>query len=343
MNHQTEPRSFVGLDVHLRFTTVCILDSGGKVVKERSVRGHSEEVCQFLRDEIDGPFDLVFEVSDGYGLWYEKLARIARRVLVAHPFHLKAIWNTKKKTDRVDAKKLARLLFLDMIPTVHIPPAEVRDWRMLIIQRTSLVQKRTAIKNQLRAILRRNHIAGPRNLWSQKNQRWLASVEFPTVGETLQREMHQESLVHYDAHIRRVETELDRRANSNPGVIVLKTIKGIGNRTAEAFVAWVDDESRFMRSKQIGAYFGFAVAEDSSGGRQRQGHITRQGPSVVRHLLVEAVQRMFRYNPVVRGWVERVMHGQPKRKPIAVVAAAHKLARSMFAMLRTGETWNPAA
>ena len=71
--------------------------------------------------------------------------------------------------------------------------------------------------------------------------------------------------------------------------------------------------------------------------------ITREGPGIVRQLLVEAIWRMIRYDPTVRRWVDRLMHGQPKRKQIAVVAAAHKLARSMFAMLQSGEVWNPAA
>ena len=144
MNSKTKQHYFVGLDVHLRFTAVCILDANGKIVKEESVKGHSPEVCKFLRENIDGTFDVVFEACDGYGIWYERLGKLARRVAVAHPNHLKAIWDTKRKTDRIDAQKLARLLLLDLIPTVHIPNIEVRDWRMLIQHRKTLVQKQTS-------------------------------------------------------------------------------------------------------------------------------------------------------------------------------------------------------
>ena len=343
MNMKTKQHYFVGLDVHLRFTAVCILDANGKIVKEESVKGNSPKVCKFLREKITGTFDVVFEACDGYGIWHERLGKLARRVAVAHPNHLKAIWNTKRKTDRIDAHKLARLLMLDLIPTVHIPNIDVRDWRMLIQHRKTLVQKRTAVKNKLRAILRRNHIKAPKNLWSKKNQRWLTETQLPSGGEALQRDMLQADLKHHDKQIHRVEVELNRRAEVHSGVLLLKTIPWIGNRTAEAVVAWIDDVSRFSRTKQIGAYFGLAVSEDSSGGKQRQGHITREGPGIVRQLLTEAIWRMLRYDPTIRSWVERLMHGQPKRKHIAVVAAAHKLARSMFAMLQTGEVWNPAA
>ena len=343
MNIKTKQHHFVGLDVHLRFTAVCILDANCKIVKEQIVKGHSPEVCKFLREKINGSFDVVFEACDGYGFWHEKLSRIARRVVVAHPNHLRVIWNTKKKTDRIDAQKLAKRLGLNLLPPVYVPKIDVRDWRMLIQHRHALVQKRTRSKNKLRAILRRNHIPAPRNLWSKKNCRWLGSLELPAIGETLQRDMLMEDLEHCDGQIARVEVELDHRAKNDPGVIVLRTIPGVGNRTAEAVVAWIDDVSRFGRCKQIGAYFGFAVSEDSSAGKQRQGHITRQGPSIVRYMLVEAVHRMSRFNPTVRLWVERLTHGQDKRKQIAVVAAAHKLSRCMFAMLQTGEVWNPAA
>lgn len=337
---------FVGLDVHMSFTNLCIVDAHGKIVKEQKVTGDSREVCTVLgkrMSELDGTFDVTFEVSDGYGLWHKRLSAIARRVIVGHPAHLNSIWNTKRKTDRIDAKKLARLLMLELIPAVHVPAIEVRDWRMLIQHRKSLVQKRTAVKNKLRAILRRSHIKAPRNLWSKKNLRWLARVVLPSDGEVLQRDMLLEDLEHFQVQIARVEVELNRRAEVHPGVTLLKTIRGVGNRTAETMVAWIDDVERFGRSKQVGAYFGFAVTEDTTGGRQRLGHITRQGPGVVRQMLVEAVWRMKRGNDTVRNWIERFEHGQPKRKHIAVVAAAHKLARCMFAMLRTGQAWNPAA
>jgi len=334
---------YVGLDVHMKFTAICILNPRGAIVKEQKVYGDSEKVCRLLRGDVPGPFAVVIEASDSYGVWYDRLAPIARSVRVAHPTDLKNIWNCKRKNDRIDARKLALMLMLGTVPAVHVPDREVRQWRSTIQHRKKLVQKRTGIKNQIRALLRRAHIKAPRNLWSKKNLRWLAAVIFPTEGEALQRDMALEDLEHVNAQIRRVEAELDARAEAHPGVMLLKTIPGVGNRTAEAVIAWLDDIKRFSRAKQVGAYFGLVPTEDSSADRRRLGHITRQGPGVVRQLLVETVWRMMRCNPLVRGWVERFQHGQAKRKHIAVVATAHKLARCMFAMLRTGEVWNPAA
>ena len=133
--------------------------------------------------------------------------------------------------------------------------------------------------------------------------------------------------------------ELDRRADAHPGVALLRTVPGVGPRTAEAFVAYVDDVRRFARNKQVGCYLGLVPCQDSSAGRDRLGHITGDGPPTARMLLCEAAWQAVRRSPSLRAYFERVTHGDPGRKKIALVATAHKLARSMAAMLRSGEAW----
>jgi len=92
-----------------------------------------------------------FEASCGYGYLHDLFGELAARVAVAHPGHLRLIFRTQKKNDRVNAKKLATLLFLDQVPTIHIPSVDVRGWRSLIEFRHRLVAKRTRVKNALPA------------------------------------------------------------------------------------------------------------------------------------------------------------------------------------------------
>jgi transposase len=125
-------------------------------------------------------------------------------------------------------------------------------------------------------------------------------------------------------------------------VTLLMTIPGVGIRTAEAFVAYVDDVKRFARIRQVGAYFGLVPCQDSSAGKDRFGHITREGPSTVRKMLCEASWMGVRYNPAIRAVYQRIMHDDPDRKKIAIVAVAHHLCRVMAAMLRSGEVWRGA-
>ena len=146
---------YVGLDLHWKTSTVCILNDHGKEVKTRTVRGDWNKLLALL-GELPGPFALTYEASCGYGYIYDKIAAIAQRVVVAHPGQLRLIFRAKRKNDRVDAAKLAKLLYLDEVPPVHVPSPDVRAWRSLIEYRRHTIDKRTRTKNGLRlaAVLR---------------------------------------------------------------------------------------------------------------------------------------------------------------------------------------------
>jgi transposase len=288
---------FVGLDVHQKRSSMCILDSAGKQVKRREVKGSWAKVVEAVA-QVPGPFSICYEASCGYGYLYEKLAPLplARHVAVAHPGQLRLIYRSKRKNDRVDAAKLAKLLYLDLVPQVHVPRADVRAWRALITYRHRLMSKRVAVKNQIRALLRGLGIVAPsgKRLWSNKGLQWLKEQSLSEAdaseSDALRRDMSLEELEEVNQKIRRVEKELDRRADAHPGVALLRTIPGVGVRTAEAVVAHLDDVGRFARNKKVGSYFGLVPCQDQSAGRDRLGHITKDGPPAVRKLLCEARQ-----------------------------------------------------
>jgi transposase len=332
---------YVGLDIHAKRSSLCILDSCGKVVKRLEVKGPWPKVMDRIAAEVPRPFSVCFEASCGYGYLHERLSALAEHVAVAHPGKLRLIFRAKRKNDRVDAEKQAKLLYLDQVPQVHVPGAGVRAWRGLIELRRKLVGRRTAVKAQLRALLRGAGVCDApagKALWSRKGLKWLASAPL-SEPDALRRELLLEELAQADERVGRVTKGLDRRADAHPGAALLRTIPGVGPRTAEAFVAYVDDVRRFARTRQVGAYLGLVPCQDSSAGRDRLGHITGDGPATVRMLLCEAAWQAVRRSPSVKAFFGRVMHDEPGRKKIALVAAAHKLARAMAAMLRTGEAW----
>ena len=328
---------YVGLDVHSKRSSICILNCDGKIVKQEQVLGRWPEVIERLRG-LGEPMSVCYEASCGYGNIHDRLRPLAWQVTVAHPGQLRLIFKSKKKHDRVDALKLAKLLYLDEVPRVHVPGLDVRGWRKLIEYRQKLLARRVACKNQIRAIIRAQGVAAPRGLWGKKGIAWLKQLELPS-GEKLALEMTLDELGEYTVKIARVEKELANIASRHPGVALLRTIPGVGIRTAEAFCAYVDDVRRFASSRQVGSYFGLVPCLDSSAGKDRFGHITGDGPPTVRKLLSEASWMGIRYNPTLRAFFQRVMRGDPDRKKIALVATAHYLCRIMAAMLRTGETW----
>ena len=329
----------IGMDVHQASTSICILDTGGNLVKRFVHRGHPSLLPGVIASfGLEGPVQVGFEASCGSGTLHDLLSGVADRVVVAHPGHLRLIFRAKKKNDRVDAEKIAKLLLIDELPRVHVPGIEVRCWREMIITRDRAVAQRTRVKNALRALLRSHLIRPPRSLWSRDGLAWLQSVELPTPITRLRRDTLMDDLTHACRQVARLERELDRIGRSHEGVRLLMTIPGVGPRTAEAVCAFVDDPSRFG-AKTIGSYLGLVPRQDQSGKVNRLGHITREGPPVVRRLLTEAAWGAARRSPTVRGVLDRIMRGDTDRRKIALVATTHYLARVMVAMLRSGEAW----
>ena len=337
---------YVGLDVHAKRSSLCILNGDGKVVKQETVHGPWPAAVERVREAAgsgSSPLSVCYEAGCGYGPLHDALSPLAGHVAVAHPGALRLIFKSKKKHDRVDAKKLATLLYLGQVPAVHVPSVDVRQWRKPIELRQSLLGSRVAEKNRVRAVLRAHAVAVPRapGLWTKKGAAWLASVRLPEA-ERLAVDLAAEEIASADARLRRVEAELARYAAAHPGVALLMTIPGVGVRTAEAFVAYVDDPSRFARVRQVGSYFGLVPQLDSSAGKDRRGHITREGPGTVRKLLVEAAWQSVRLDPPSKALFDRVTRGKADRRKIAAVAVAHRLCRVMAAMLRTGEAYRTA-
>ena len=333
----------IGLDAHERTSSLCILDASGQVVKELTVKGHPRRAIDALR-KLTEPFQICFEASTNYGWLYDELRAIAARVLVAHPGRLRLIFKSRRKNDRLDAARLAKLLFLDEVPTVHVPGLDVRAWRGLIEHRQRCVRERTRIKNGIRALLRTHGIdsARGRQLWTQAGRAWLGSLELPSTVAMLRRDQFLDDLAHHERKIRRVEKALEEIAAQHPGMVLLQTIPGVGVRTAEAFLAYVDDPERF-RGRSIGAYLGMVPQQDSSAASNRLGRITREGPATVRQMLAEASWQAIRRSPTVKRRFERIQHDRPDRKKKALVATAHYLARVMIGMLNTGEPWREEA
>jgi transposase len=329
----------VGLDSHRKHISICALSETGQGALRSRVRGIPEmlRILQGLPDR----FEVCYEASCGYGHFHDLLRPLAARVLVAHPGQLRLIFRSKNKNDRNDAERLAKLLYLGETPTVHVPSLEVRTWRELINCRSQVIAKRTRAKNTVRALLRSAGIVPPRQpgLWTKKGLAWLRQLALPTVSQQLRRDLLLEEIETLIRQVRRIEQQLNHQAQQTPAVAQRRSIPGVGIRTAEAVAAFVDDPQRFRHAKAVGRYFGLVPCQDQSGDKNRLGHSTREGAPVVRQLVAEAAWQAQRRSPTVRAYFERVQHGDPQRKKIALVATAHYLVRVMWALRKRGAVW----
>lgn len=337
---------YVGIDVHQRRSSVEILDCNGKRFKRFEVTGPWSSLAEAVAAEVPGPFAICYEASCGYGYLYERFSAVARQVRAAHPARLRLIFAAKRKNDRLDAAKLAKVLYLDAVPAVHVPGASVRSWRQAVEFRQRLLASLVAVKNQVRAFLKERGLASaaPRALWTRRGLGWFGALELAgDEASALRRDLLLEQLAELKVKLKRVTGQLDSTAAGRPGVALLRTIPGIGPRTAEALAAYVDDPRRFGNLRQVGAYFGWAPCQDASGDVNRLGHITRDGPATVRKLMCEAAWVAVRRSPTVKAFYERVRRDDPDRKKVALVATAHYLTRVAAALLKSGECWREAA
>jgi transposase len=329
----------VGLDIHSRRIAVCVLSETGQVARRAQVRT-IDEMMRIL-EGLPDRFEVCYEANCGYGHYHDLLRPIAARVVVAHPGQLRLIFRSKDKNDRKDAERLAKLLYLGEAPTVHVPSPEVRTWRELINCRSQVIAKRTRAKNAVRALLRGAGVVPPRQpaLGTKKGLDWLRRPDLPTASQQLRRDLLLEEIETLMRQVRRIEQRLNHQAQHSSAVARLRTIPGVGARTAEAVVAFVDDPHRFPDAKAVGRYFGLVPSQDQSGERNRLGHITREGAPVVRQLVAEAAWQALRRSPTVRAYFERVRRDDPQRQKIALVATAHDLVRVMWALLKRGTVW----
>jgi transposase len=164
-------------------------------------------------------------------------------------------------------------------------------------------------------------------------------LKLPTASQELRRDLLLEEIETLVRQVRRLEQQLNKQAQQAPAVARLRSIPGVGIRTAEAVAAFIDDPQRFGNAKAVGSYFGLVPCQDQSGDRNRLGHITREGAPVVRQLVAEAAWQALRRSPTVRAYFERAQREDPQRKKIALVATAHYLVRVMWALLKRGTVW----
>jgi len=339
---------YIGLDMDSKKTVACVIQEGQKD-QYATIGSDVNSIRAFLLQQKSRGCRVhaAFEISGSAGYLYDQLVDGVDTLKIVSPSKATWIYRTAKKNDRIDARKIAVLLRLGELPTVHMPNREIRQWRQIILHRQKTVQKVGRVKNRIRALLKSEGYFQPAaggGWWKRVNRQWMAAlIQGQEKGGGLWQLQLGDLLAELtllEAQRDRVTDHLDKYLEKHPGGGLLMSIPGVGPRTAEAVLAYTDDIRRFGHYKQYCAYFGLTPKLDESGSTRRLGHISKQGPSVVRWVLCESSWKVVRYCPALRAFYERVMAGQTSRKKIANVAVARKLLCIMRAMQMTGEMFN---
>ena len=320
----------IGCDYHPRFQQIAFVNTEGGECGQRRLE-HVEEAEQFYRS-LAGQAVRVGVEASGPMRWFERLlAELGQELWIGNPAAIRAAEPRKQKTDARDAELLLRLLLDGGFEKLRIwvPSAEEREVRQLVLHRHRLVQMRTRVKNQLRALALNEGVGRKPGLWSRKGQAQFRALPLPAWSARRRQdnlELLQELVRRTDPLDQAVEQEAARR----PQVARLRTHPGVGAITGLAFVLTLGDPTRFRCGKQVASYLGLIPAENSSGGRQRLGHITKQGNALLRGLLVEAAHTAVRSDPELGRCYRRL--AMKKNRSIAIVAVARKLAVRLWWM-----------
>ena len=322
----------IGCDYHPGFQQIAFVDSETGEVNERRLE-HPEEAEKFYRDlRARARSVRVGMEASGHARWFERLlGELQFELWIGDAAEIRTKRVRKQKTDRQDAQLLLRLLLEDRFPRIWVPSWENRDLRQLLWHRHRLVQMRTRIMNQLHVVALNEGVRRKKALWRPAGRAELESLVLAPWSSRRRQDL-LELLDQVTPKIQELTRALEQEVEKRPVTRQLMTHPGVGPLTALAFELVIGTPQRFHCGKQIASYVGLVPSEESSGDRRRLGHISKQGNSLLRFLLVEAAQVTVRSD---QEWRSKYFHLAMRRgRRIAKVAMARKLAVRMYWMWR---------
>ena len=325
----------IGCDYHPSVQHIAWIDIETGECGEKQLRHSNGEAEKFYHDLKAKEVRVRVGIeATGHARWFERLlSELKFELWVGDPAKIKAARVRKQKNDRQDAEHILKLMMEDRFPRVWVPDPVNRDIRQLLWHRHRLVQMRTRVMNQLQAVALNEGVRLKRGLWSRAGREQLES--FPLAPwATRRRQDLLQLLDQLTPSITQLTIAIEQQVRQSPDAQRLMTHPGVGPITALAYVLIIGSAERFRCGKQVGSYVGLVPCEDSSAGRQRLGHISKQGSTLLRFLLLEAAQA------AVRGdadWRRQFLHLAMRReRNIAKVAMARKLAVRLYWMWRKG-------
>jgi transposase len=325
---------YVGIDVHKKICSACIVDREGKVVEELTFPNTSYGIDMLL-EAISGHEAKAVIESTG-NLWlrvYLALEEEGIEVVLANPSKTRAIAEARIKTDKLDAETLAQLLRADLVAPCYVPPGEVRELRSLIRHRMTLVRDRTRVKMRVHSLLDKYEFRYEgRDAFGRSGIQWLRdiSVELSEVDSLalLTELRHVEVL---NQLIGEVESAIAKEARESDDARLLMTIPGVDFYTAMLFTSEVGDIHRFPSASKLVSWMGLAPSVHQSGSTRYTGRITKQGSKRLRWILVQAAWSASRCDDHFHEKFRRIARRRGSR--VAVVAVARELVVAMYHML----------
>lgn len=331
--------TLIGLDLAKNVIQICGVNQAGRQVFNRAIK--RKQVMDVLA-QYPG-VAVAMEACSGSNYWGRELEQRGHPVMMIPPQHVKALVRGNKN-DRNDAFAVCEAARRPGLQFVRPRSLEQVDMLWAHRLRERLVEQRTRLINQLRGMLQEYGVVLPQGK-EQLRQHipWL--LEDGANGLTaMARHYLQQTLQEWqalDERIHSFESDIARQCRASEPACRLTGIKGVGQTTATAIVAFAGDASQYRSARHFSANLGLVPKEHSSGGRQRLGAITKRGNAYIRRLLIQGAWAIIRHvgraDDRLSRWARQLIERRGKQR--AAVALANKLARIIWAMLYRGETY----
>jgi transposase len=329
----------IGCDFHTRYQQIAMArEETSELLVERRLDHESGEAQAFYRSlqSLQEPVRVGIEAT-GPMHWFERLlAELGHELWIGDSAKIRASEVRKQKTDERDARLILELLLAKRFPKIWVPTPAERDLRQLLWHRHKLVCLRTMLGNQLHFLAMSQGLCRKKKLFTKKGRAELTGLALGPWTRRRREELLQ-LLDQVDAPIAELDRAVLEEAQRRDDAVLLMTHPGIGPVTSLAFVLAIGPVTRFPCSKKIASYLGLNPSEKSSGQRRRTGAISKQGNTMVRWLLIEAVYPAVRKDLALRQDYQRLKFR--RGHAVAKVAIARKLAVRMYWMLRSGAAY----
>ncbi len=326
----------IGLDVHRDFCEIAICEDG--VVRSAGRVPSTPEALRALAESLLASDRVALEVTGSAWEVARILEPFVDKVVVVSPDDT-GISNARAKTDRLDARALAKLLWTGELEAVWVPDDGCRRLRRRLARREQLVHARSRAKNEIHAVLMRRLQGKPpcSDLFGVKGRKWLMGLELPVEEtETIQAGLRQ--IAFLDAEIEEVERLIAKQALVSADARRLMSVPGVNLICAASFLAAIGDIRRFRTSRQLVAYLGLDPKVRQSGEQPaRSGRITKRGSFEARWAMVEAAWTVVRQPGPLHAFYQRIRGRRGHGK--AIVASARKLATLFWCLLTRGEDY----
>lgn len=335
---------YAGLDLSRKRLDVRILDEDGVTLAETAVPSDGDGLRGLARRlEPLGPVRAAIESMNGARFVHDTLELCGWDVLIADAQKVKGLAPLACKTDRIDAWVLAELGRRDLVPAIWLPDPQVRAERERARWRLHMVRHRTMLKNRVHATLIAFGAPCPvSDLFGTRGRELLASLALPEpwAGTT------RASLELIDDLDRRIDAEakeLKRLGADHAYVPLLTTVPGIAWVLGYTIAAEIGDIDRFASPTKLCGYTGLCPRVYQSGGTDRRGKLSKNGPKYLRWALIEAAQHAARstiYKPLYDRTKQRL--GKNRGSKVARITVARKLAEAIWHMTTRNEPFAPA-